>query len=154
MFSLPFIVGGGLYDDRRDDLLLGGEKYGDVGKGWERRLLYSPGVSSSPSYPRGSTFPTSPIQLNVCPSPNFLVSNPSAWQNIPPNRASFFCLLRQKPLVGPICGSLNNQAVRSLTLQHSPHVAGPLYMLFLCICGSISVDSTNLGSCSTVVYIY
>ena len=63
----------------------------------------------NPTLP-ASTVPTSPIQLNACCS-LLLAFGPSTLQDLPPDMASFLSLLRQKPLVGLISGSLNNQEV-------------------------------------------
>ena len=60
MFSLPFIVGGGLYDHRRDDLLLKEEKCG-----WQR-------LGKKTSVPsKSGRYPTPRCLLPLSPPPPF-----------------------------------------------------------------------------------
>ena len=71
MFSLPFIVGGRLYGDRGDDLLLGEENTVVWARAAKGGFCALQGFPLANPTRRGSTFPTSPTQLNVCPSPSF-----------------------------------------------------------------------------------
>lgn len=105
VFSLPFVVGGGLYDDGRDDLLLGKKRSrAEAGKKTSAPSLSCPEPSWAPSSP--------PALFSQClqfPKPSGLGALHLAG---PPScHASCLSLLRQKPLWELISGSFNNQAV-------------------------------------------